>query len=207
MVLLMIRHGEMDGNAQRMVQVPETPLNQRGLAQAQALAGRLAERPIRRILSSDLERARMTAAPLAEALGLKPTLSPLLQERNFGDFRGQYYASIGIDIMAPGVEPPNGESWQSFYERVERAWSWVRAQLAAPLHFLCAPSRITHLPSQITPVQKGDPPGRPYLSREDQTTSVASLTASVINSSISKRVSISSISLRDDRKHGCLGTK
>ncbi len=129
-VLLIVRHGETASNAARIVQVPETPLNERGMAQAEQLATRLVEhhreRPIGQVVASDLRRAEMTAEPVAAALGLPLIIEPLLAERNFGDLRGRAYADIGLDIMEPGYEPPAGEDWPSFHRRVTQAWSRMR---------------------------------------------------------------------------------
>ena len=129
-MLLIVRHGETASNAARIVQVPETPLNHRGVAQAARLAERLVEhdrkRPIGQLVASDLRRAEMTAEPVAEALGLPLVIEPLLAERNFGDLRGRAYADIGLDIMEPGYAPPSGEDWPSFHKRVDQAWSRIR---------------------------------------------------------------------------------
>lgn len=129
-MLLIVRHGETAGNAARIVQVPETPLNERGVAQAARLTARLVEhhreRPIGQVVASDLRRAEMTAEPVAEALGLPLVIEPLLAERNFGDLRGRAYADIGLDIMQPGYTPPSGEDWPSFHRRVDQAWRRIR---------------------------------------------------------------------------------
>ena len=132
-VLLVVRHGETASNAARIVQVPATPLNERGMGQADRLASRLLEhhrrRPIGCVVASDLRRAEMTAAPVAEAVGLPVLVEPLLAERNFGDLRGRAYADIGLDIMEPGYTPPGGEDWEAFHLRVDEAWARIR-QLA-----------------------------------------------------------------------------
>jgi len=62
MSILLIRHGETALNAARVVQPADTPLSERGAAQAAALARRLADFGIAAILSSDLPRAAQTAA-------------------------------------------------------------------------------------------------------------------------------------------------
>jgi len=40
MTILVVRHGETDGNAARILQRPDVPLNERGLRQAEQLAQR-----------------------------------------------------------------------------------------------------------------------------------------------------------------------
>jgi len=125
-----IRHGETPGNRDRRVQVPETPLSDRGLAQAERLGRRLREAGLVRLLSSDLARAHMTAEAVAGATGLEPELHDVYQERNFGDLRGTLYADLGFDLFAPDVEPPAGESWPTFHARADRAWAHARAVAA-----------------------------------------------------------------------------
>ena len=83
--IFLIRHGETEGNAARIVQRPEIPLSPRGLAQAEALARRLAKESVARIVSSDLARAVGTAERLERATGAPLSFDPLLQERNFGE--------------------------------------------------------------------------------------------------------------------------
>lgn len=79
MELLLIRHAEpvkivdADGPA-------DPPLAERGFAQAERLAGYLAEEPLGAVWSSPLQRARQTAAPLASALGVEVVVDTELSE-------------------------------------------------------------------------------------------------------------------------------
>jgi broad specificity phosphatase PhoE len=130
-VIFLIRHGETTGNATRVVQLPDSPLSARGLAQAERLARRLAPRGIVHIVSSDLTRARMTAEVLQRATGAPVTWEPLLHERNFGAIRGTPYAELGFDLFGPDYAPPEGETWPEFHARVDRAWARVQALAAA----------------------------------------------------------------------------
>jgi 2,3-bisphosphoglycerate-dependent phosphoglycerate mutase len=131
MSIFLIRHGETLGNASRTVQLPDNPLSSRGLAQAERLAKRLERADIGAILSSDFTRAAQTAEPLACVTGRPVEHDALLQERNFGDLRGTPYAELGFDMFAPGYSPPNGETWDVFHARVDRAWARIRACAAA----------------------------------------------------------------------------
>ena len=130
MTLLLIRHGETELNAGRVVQFPDTPLGTNGIAQALRLAQYLATRDIGLVLSSDYRRARMTAASVIAHTGAPLVEHESLRERNFGDFRGSAYAEHGIDIMAHDVMPPNGEGWAEFHARVDRAWQLIQEHAA-----------------------------------------------------------------------------
>lgn len=125
MSILLIRHGETPYNAARIVQLPDTPLNERGRSQAERLAARLRDFPIGRIVSSDYARARMTAEVIARGSALGVELAESLRERNFGANRGHSYADLDYDLFALDYHPPGGESWEMFHERVAGAWREV----------------------------------------------------------------------------------
>ena len=129
--VFLIRHGETEGNALRIVQHPHVPLSPRGLVQAERLARRLAAEGIARIVASDYARAVTTAEHLQRATGAPLVIEPLLRERNFGDLRGRPYAELGFDMFEPDYAPPNGETWPMFHERVDRAWAKVQELAAA----------------------------------------------------------------------------
>ena len=125
MTILLVRHGETDGNAARILQRPDIALNESGMRQADHLARRLVAHGFVHILCSDLLRAQMTAAPLAARSGIAIEESPLLQERNFGDLRGTPYAELSEDPFGPDFAPPNGEDWPAFHARVAEAFAFV----------------------------------------------------------------------------------
>jgi broad specificity phosphatase PhoE len=125
MAILVVRHGETDGNAARILQRADMPLNARRMRQAERLAQRLLAHGFVHILFSDLLRARMTAAPLAADPGVTIEESALLQERNFGDLRGKPYDELPEDPFAAGFMPPNGEAWTTFHARVGQAFGLI----------------------------------------------------------------------------------
>jgi probable phosphoglycerate mutase len=125
MSILFIRHGETALNAARIVQHPDTPLNERGMGQARRLAARLADFPIAAIVSSDYRRAHMTAEAIAAVTGLPIAIQESLRERNFGEARGIAHADLGVDLYAPDFHPRGGESWPMFHERVTLAWAEI----------------------------------------------------------------------------------
>src|SRR5262249_19703011 len=82
--ILLVRHGETDSNAARVVQLPDAPLSENGHVQAARLAVRLSGVDISKILSSDYRRAVATAEPLRAKTGAPLELLPELRERNLG---------------------------------------------------------------------------------------------------------------------------
>jgi broad specificity phosphatase PhoE len=125
MAILLVRHGETLGNRNRVVQTPDTALSEHGLAQAARLARRLSTGAIAEIWTSPQSRARMTAAAIEQATGLSAREEVDLEERSFGAIRGTPYAELGFDLMANDYDPPEGESWPVFHERVDRIWDRV----------------------------------------------------------------------------------
>jgi probable phosphoglycerate mutase len=125
MTILLVRHGETAGNASRILQRADVPLNERGMRQAEQLARRLFDHGFVHIVCSDLLRARMTAAPLAARSGIAIEENPLLEERNFGDLRGVPYAELTENPFGPDFAPPNGEDWPTFHSRVADAFDFM----------------------------------------------------------------------------------
>jgi broad specificity phosphatase PhoE len=87
--LLLARHGQSDWNdARRWQGFADRPLTERGRVQAADLAERLADIALDAIYSSDLQRARETAAEVARAQGLEVTAVPELREVDVGSWQG-----------------------------------------------------------------------------------------------------------------------
>jgi probable phosphoglycerate mutase len=130
MAIVLVRHGETAHNAQRVLQHPDTPLSERGLAQARRVAERLAHSRVAEIAASDYARAFATAELIRDACSTSLTVDPELRERNFGDLRGRAYADLGFDPFAPDYVPPAGESWEDLHRRVDRMWERAVARAA-----------------------------------------------------------------------------
>ena len=129
--ILFIRHGETDWNAAgRWQGHADPPLNANGRAQAQALAARLARRPIDHVISSDLTRARETAEFVATAVALPVTLDAAWRERHVGDFSGlttpeikQTFPDAWANMQRGILNPPNGETFIELHTRVTAAFT------------------------------------------------------------------------------------
>ncbi|TSA12579.1 MAG: histidine phosphatase family protein [Betaproteobacteria bacterium] len=111
---LFLRHGETEGNAKRIYQSVETPLNAVGLGQAQRAAEYLRALPVQRIVASDMRRAWQTAEAAIAIVRAPVTAESRLRERWFGDLVGQ--SSRDLDWR---IEPPNGETLRDFILRTQ----------------------------------------------------------------------------------------
>ena len=89
MTLLFVRHGESEGNIQRIMQGwLDLELTETGRQQAAAVADRLAESGASRLYASPLKRARATAAAISERTGLPVEELPDLREYGYGEAQG-----------------------------------------------------------------------------------------------------------------------
>ncbi len=80
MKVYFVRHGESQFNVTRRHQHKDVPLTERGIAQAEALARRLKNHKIDKILSSRYERASQTAGVIGAELGIPVAYSDFLYE-------------------------------------------------------------------------------------------------------------------------------
>lgn len=97
--LVLVRHGESLWNAERRIQGQAgSGLSDLGRSQAEHTAEWIAAAwPRARVVSSDLQRCRETAAPLEARLGVAATLEPALRERDFGRWSGQLLDDVRAD--------------------------------------------------------------------------------------------------------------
>lgn len=91
MRLVLVRHGRTTANAARVLdsRPPGAPLDELGRAQADRLAARLADHPVRAVHASHAIRAQQTAAPVAAAHGLDVEVLDGVQEVFVGDLEGR----------------------------------------------------------------------------------------------------------------------
>lgn len=125
--ILLLRHGETLWNIEGRIQGHgDSPLSAEGLAQADALARRLAAERPDVLYTSDLGRARQTMEPIARAVGLVPRIEPELRERCYGVFEGRTWPEIERDFPDqyaahlsgdPAVRAERGESTLEFHDR------------------------------------------------------------------------------------------
>jgi len=132
-MILLARHGETDDNVPpyRFQGQRDTPLNERGRAQARELAERVAalDPPVGSLWCSDLSRARETAEIVGARLGMEPRADARLREGWRGDWEGflfdeiaarepERYAAWRAPDAEVGFRFPGGESLAEQQARV-----------------------------------------------------------------------------------------
>ncbi|MCL4368318.1 MAG: histidine phosphatase family protein [Actinobacteria bacterium] len=118
--ILLVRHGVTQWNTNRVFRGrADIPLLDVGLAQARALARRLAPEAIDAVYTSPLSRAVCTAEILAAVHGLQPTVAEGLIDISYGEWEGQAEAKVRSEHPETYaawqrdprlVRPPGGES-------------------------------------------------------------------------------------------------
>ena len=124
--ILLARHGETDWNAERRWQGhSDRPLNERGWAQARALAERLDATRLEAVYSSDLRRARDTATAVADRQGVELRMMPELREVDVGTWAGLTKADVEREHpeafarwRAGYAAWEDGETYEEMSERV-----------------------------------------------------------------------------------------
>jgi broad specificity phosphatase PhoE len=113
--IILVRHGQTGWNVgagagERFRGRVDLPLDDKGLAQARALAERLADCPIVAVYSSPLRRAMETARPTAQKLGLLVQPLPGIIDINYGDWQGlspAEVANVYSDLYPRWLETPH----------------------------------------------------------------------------------------------------
>lgn len=119
--ILVIRHGQSTWNAAgRWQGQADPPLTAMGETQAMEAALRLGggllegHAPLSAIVTSDLQRAAITASIIAAELGFEPVaLDKRLRERHAGEWQGLTRAEVEAQFpgyLATGKRPPNFET-------------------------------------------------------------------------------------------------
>ena len=141
MELICVRHGRTAWNADRRFQgQTDIPLDDEGLAQAQALAAHLRDEHFDLALASDLTRARTTAEAILGDRDVVLELSPEFREMHFGQWEGLTWDEIlgrwpELDISGEKVPmhytAEGGESWDALCARVDAALRDLAGRMGA----------------------------------------------------------------------------
>ena len=135
--VVLLRHGRTTANATGMLagQIKGVQLDEHGLHQARAVGERLAQVPLRAIVTSPLERTRATAQAVATARRRPMALTNDADfiECDYGTWSGKKLSSLAakplwrqVQLHPSAVTFPNGESMVAMQHRAVsgiRAWN------------------------------------------------------------------------------------
>jgi broad specificity phosphatase PhoE len=134
----LVRHGETSANVDGVWHGSiDTALTPRGREQAVLLAAHLAETraDATALYASPLSRARDTAQPIAERLGLAARFEHDLREYHLGEWEGISYRTLAKDHRLfermqaePDWEPGGGESARAVAARIARTLLAIAAR-------------------------------------------------------------------------------
>lgn len=146
-LLYCVRHGETVANSGAKVQDANDPLTDKGKAQAEKVAERLAHIELDALLVSDFLRAKQTAEAVSAKTGLLPEYTPLLREVSWQEkFHGRdrNHPEI-LDIYKTGFPVTEAEAnaiWtESIDEIGNRARTFFEQALARDEQNICV---VTH---------------------------------------------------------------
>lgn len=105
MILLLVRHGETIENVQQIMQgQTQGCLTEKGIQQAEELARQLVGEHIDAFVSSDLKRSFDTCQIIAKPHQKDIFTTPLLRERDWGDFTGEFIPDLKDRVWPENVE-------------------------------------------------------------------------------------------------------
>ena len=103
--LYLMRHGETIDNARQLMQGQvQGELNAEGIRQAEIVRDELASQHFDAFVASDLKRSLDTARIVAQPHRLPVITTPLLRERDWGDFTGRYIPELKDQPWPDNVE-------------------------------------------------------------------------------------------------------
>lgn len=123
-----LRHGQTDWNLSRRTQGQlDSQLDETGRAQVMKAGEILRHATIERIVASPLTRVRDTAAAVAAFHDVPISYDPDLMECHLGDHQGEPHGPWLAQYWTGDYDPPNGETFPAFCERV---WSAMARAVA-----------------------------------------------------------------------------
>jgi probable phosphoglycerate mutase len=162
--LILVRHGKTVLNSldreERLRGWMDIPLDDQGLLEAEETAQRLAQYPVAHIYSSDLYRARQTAAAVVRATLVPIVHTAGLRPWDLGTLAGQRVKDI-LPILQqleldPTLPAPGGESFLQFCDRYSRKLEELLNIAARSTECIVAVTHVRNLLAAPTLLHGGD---------------------------------------------------
>lgn len=134
----LVRHGQSEDNAAPVFQAPDSPLSEKGKAQAERIAERASRISFETLVASPFRRARETAEAIAKATDKEPEYSELFTERlkparingkTFEDEEaGALWKQWQRGFYEHGIKVEDGENFADLVARADRALAYLAAR-------------------------------------------------------------------------------
>ncbi|MDX8388143.1 MAG: histidine phosphatase family protein [Ghiorsea sp.] len=121
----LLRHGETDTDSNRVYGATDVPLSSKGKVQLLAASNIICEEPLTHLTSSPKQRCSWLPKNLS--IPITATFEIGFSEMDFGDWEGQEISGLlaqknSFQPNLNQLNPPNGESFENFSERVLTTW-------------------------------------------------------------------------------------
>lgn len=119
--LYLVRHGQTIDNARQIMQGQrQGELTPEGVKQIEILTSHLSHIHFDAFVSSDLRRAFDSCSIIAKTKGMNVVTTPLLRERDWGDFTGRFIPELkGLEF------PSNVETMDAMKQRAKELLKWI----------------------------------------------------------------------------------
>ncbi|HEX4103866.1 MAG TPA: histidine phosphatase family protein [Candidatus Paceibacterota bacterium] len=142
-VIYFVRHGQSEDNIAPVFQSVDSPLNDKGRAQAKSIAERVSKISFETLIASLLPRARETAEIVARVTGRKPEYSDLFVERiKPKGISGKSYEDEMANTLwrnweksldTPGMRVADGENFDDIIARADKALTFLKNRIEASI--------------------------------------------------------------------------
>jgi broad specificity phosphatase PhoE len=138
----LLRHGEVDNPAKILYgRLPGYHLSELGRGMARRVAETVADRDLTHLVTSPLERARETAEPIADKLGLTPTVDERLIEAS-NVFEGKTFGVGDGSLRRPS-------SWRHMRNPFRPSWGEPYRQIVVRMLAAMAAARTAALGHEV----------------------------------------------------------
>lgn len=134
-IVYFVRHGESEGNVAPIFQPLDSPLNEKGLAQARRIARRMAGLDLEVLIGSPQPRAERTVREIEAVTKLPVVFSELFVERikpsgiigkPYDDPEAdRIWKEWGVSLCTPGLRTGDGENFDDLIRRAHSALQYL----------------------------------------------------------------------------------
>jgi probable phosphoglycerate mutase len=135
-IIYFVRHGQSEDNITPVFQSPNSPLNEKGIRQAESIAQRVLKLSFDALISSPFERAKQTAEIIAKATGKQAEYSELFVERVKPTYiNGKPYIDEKASTLwreweeslyTPSMRVEDGENFDDLIARADKALKYLQ---------------------------------------------------------------------------------